>query len=175
MFLSYILPDTRKKSRQKTRVIKKTQDPVYNHAMVYDGFKTGEVSEACCELTVWDHNTLANQFLGGLRLSLGTGNKIFSSLQLYFVPNLYLTWFLCYSWSKRWWKVSRSYSFNSVSLHLQDRAMAKKLIGWIRWMRKFKYGKECWPIQTAGLKESFPWGPPWLQGNEPPEVVVMNV
>lgn len=73
LFFSYILPDTRKKSRQKTRVVKKSQDPVYNHAMVYDGFKTGEVTEACCELTVWDHNTLANQFLGGLRLSLGTG------------------------------------------------------------------------------------------------------
>ncbi|XP_051724382.1 synaptotagmin-like protein 1 [Ctenopharyngodon idella] len=71
----YILPDTRKKSRQKTRVVKKSQDPVYNHAMVYDGFKTGEVTEACCELTVWDHNTLANQFLGGLRLSLGTGQS----------------------------------------------------------------------------------------------------
>ncbi len=86
LFLSYILPDTRKKSRQKTRIIKKTQEPVYNHAMVYDGFRTGEFSEACCELTVWDHNTLSNQFLGGLRLSLGTGNKIFSSLQLYFAP-----------------------------------------------------------------------------------------
>ncbi|XP_077095238.1 synaptotagmin-like protein 2 isoform X1 [Siphateles boraxobius] len=71
----YILPDTRKKSRQKTRVVKKSQDPVYNHAMVYDGFKAGEVSEACCELTVWDHNKLSNQFLGGLRLSLGTGKS----------------------------------------------------------------------------------------------------
>lgn len=71
----YILPDTRKKSRQKTRVIKKTQDPVYNHTMVYDGFKAGEVIEACCELTVWDHNALSNQFLGGVRLSLGTGQS----------------------------------------------------------------------------------------------------
>ncbi|KAI7804669.1 putative synaptotagmin-like protein 1, partial [Triplophysa rosa] len=71
----YILPDTRKKSRQKTRVIKKTQDPVYNHTMVYDGFQTGELMEACCELTVWDHNTLSNQFLGGVRLSLGTGQS----------------------------------------------------------------------------------------------------
>lgn len=71
----YILPDTRKKSRQKTRVVKKSQDPVYNHAMVYDGFKAGEVGEACCELTVWDHNKLSNQFLGGLRLSLGTGKS----------------------------------------------------------------------------------------------------
>ncbi|KAK7142609.1 hypothetical protein R3I94_012078 [Phoxinus phoxinus] len=71
----YILPDTRKKSRQKTAVVKKSQDPVYNHAMVYDGFKAGEVGEACCELTVWDHNKLSNQFLGGLRLSLGTGKS----------------------------------------------------------------------------------------------------
>ncbi|KAF7704072.1 hypothetical protein HF521_021144 [Silurus meridionalis] len=41
--------------------------------MVYDGFRVGEVSEACCELTVWDNNKLSNQFLGGVRLSLGTG------------------------------------------------------------------------------------------------------
>ncbi|XP_076834369.1 uncharacterized protein LOC143480513 isoform X2 [Brachyhypopomus gauderio] len=71
----YMLPDTSKKSRQKTRVMKKTQDPVYNHAMVYDGFKTGEVREVCCELTVWDNNKLTNQFLGGLRLGLGTGQS----------------------------------------------------------------------------------------------------
>lgn len=68
-----MLPDTSKKSRQKTRVMKKTQDPVYNHTMVYDGFRAGEVCEACCELTVWDNNKLSNQFLGGVRLSLGTG------------------------------------------------------------------------------------------------------
>ncbi|XP_024285470.1 synaptotagmin-like protein 1 isoform X1 [Oncorhynchus tshawytscha] len=71
----YMLPDTSKKSRQKTRVVKKSQKPVYNHAMVYDGFRAGEVREACCELTVWDHNKLSNQFLGGVRLSLGTGQS----------------------------------------------------------------------------------------------------
>ncbi|KAJ7989996.1 hypothetical protein DPEC_G00310270 [Dallia pectoralis] len=71
----YMLPDTSKKSRQKTRVVKKNQEPVYNHAMVYDGFRAGEAKEACCELTVWDHNTLSNQFLGGVRLSLGTGQS----------------------------------------------------------------------------------------------------
>ncbi|XP_060789659.1 synaptotagmin-like protein 1 isoform X2 [Neoarius graeffei] len=69
----YMLPDTSKKSRQKTRMVKKTQDPVYNHTMVYDGFRVGEVCEACCELTVWDSNKLSNQFLGGVRLGLGTG------------------------------------------------------------------------------------------------------
>ncbi|XP_010866437.2 synaptotagmin-like protein 2 [Esox lucius] len=71
----YMLPDTSKKSRQKTGVVKKNQEPVYNHAMVYDGFRAGEAREACCELTVWDHNTLSNQFLGGVRLSLGTGQS----------------------------------------------------------------------------------------------------
>uniref|UniRef100_A0A8C7LY15 Synaptotagmin-like protein 1 n=1 Tax=Oncorhynchus kisutch TaxID=8019 RepID=A0A8C7LY15_ONCKI len=71
----YMLPDTSKKSRQKTRVVKKSLKPVYNHAMVYDGFRAGEVREACCELTVWDHNKLSNQFLGGVRLSLGTGQS----------------------------------------------------------------------------------------------------
>ncbi|XP_062379208.1 synaptotagmin-like protein 2 [Sardina pilchardus] len=71
----YMLPDTSKKSRQKTRVVKKSQSPVYNHAMVFDGFRAGEVREACCELTVWDHHKLSNQFLGGLRLSAGTGQS----------------------------------------------------------------------------------------------------
>ncbi|XP_072545109.1 uncharacterized protein [Salminus brasiliensis] len=71
----YMLPDTSKKSRQKTRVVKKSLNPVYNHTMVYDGFRPDEVREACCELTVWDNNKLSNQFLGGMRLSLGTGQS----------------------------------------------------------------------------------------------------
>ncbi|KAL7872799.1 hypothetical protein AOLI_G00118700 [Acnodon oligacanthus] len=71
----YMLPDTSRKSRQKTRVMKKSLNPVYNHTMVYDGFRPAEVREACCELTVWDNNKLSNQFLGGLRLSLGTGQS----------------------------------------------------------------------------------------------------
>lgn len=71
----YMLPDTSKKSRQKTRVVKNSQSPVYNHAMVFDGFRAGEVREACCELTVWDHHKLSNQFLGGVRLCLGSGES----------------------------------------------------------------------------------------------------
>ncbi|XP_031435779.1 synaptotagmin-like protein 2 isoform X2 [Clupea harengus] len=71
----YMLPDTSKKSRQKTRVVKKSQSPVYNHAMVFDGFRAGEVREACCELTVWDHHKLSNQFLGGVRICSGTGES----------------------------------------------------------------------------------------------------
>ncbi|MGH0149995.1 UNVERIFIED_CONTAM: hypothetical protein FKN15_044527 [Acipenser sinensis] len=71
----YILPDTSKKGRQKTQVIKKSLNPIYNHTMVYDGFKHDEIKEACCELTIWDHDTFTNQYLGGVRLSLGTVDR----------------------------------------------------------------------------------------------------
>ncbi|XP_056352416.1 synaptotagmin-like protein 2 isoform X12 [Oenanthe melanoleuca] len=70
-----ILPDTSRKSRQKTRTVAKTTNPVFNHTMVYDGFRPEDLKEACIELTVWDHNKLANHFLGGLRIGLGTGKS----------------------------------------------------------------------------------------------------
>lgn len=71
---STILPDTSRKSRQKTRAVGKTTDPVFNHTMVYDGFRPEDLTEACVELTVWDHYKLTNQLLGGLRIGFGTGN-----------------------------------------------------------------------------------------------------
>ncbi|XP_005287603.2 synaptotagmin-like protein 2 isoform X11 [Chrysemys picta bellii] len=70
-----ILPDTSRKSRQKTRAVAKTTSPVFNHTMVYDGFRADDLKEACVELTVWDHNKLANRFLGGLRIGMGTGKS----------------------------------------------------------------------------------------------------
>ncbi|KAM8977674.1 synaptotagmin-like protein 2 [Pelodytes ibericus] len=70
-----ILPDTSRKSRQKTRTVDKTPNPVFNHTMVYDGFKGEDLREACVELSVWDHNKLTNHFLGGLRIGLGTGKS----------------------------------------------------------------------------------------------------
>ncbi|KAL2094806.1 hypothetical protein ACEWY4_009525 [Coilia grayii] len=70
-----VLPDSSKKSRQKTRVAKKTADPVFNHTMVYDGFRPEDLCEICVELTVWDHDRLSNHFLGGIRLGLGTGKS----------------------------------------------------------------------------------------------------
>lgn len=70
---SYVLPDTSKKSYQKTRVIKRDTNPVFNHTIVYDGFHTEDLKDACVELTVWDHEKLTNHFLGGIRLGLGTG------------------------------------------------------------------------------------------------------
>lgn len=77
---SYVLPDTSKKSCQKTRVLKRTASPVFNHTMVYDGFRTEDLKEACVELTVWDHDRLADHLVGGLRLGLGTGTDFLLKL-----------------------------------------------------------------------------------------------
>ncbi|XP_069067767.1 synaptotagmin-like protein 2 isoform X2 [Pleurodeles waltl] len=71
----YVLPDTSKKSYQKTRVIKKDPNPVFNHTIVYDGFHTEDLKDACVELTMWDHEKLTNHFLGGIRLGLGSGKS----------------------------------------------------------------------------------------------------
>uniref|UniRef100_A0A2D4M4H1 C2 domain-containing protein n=1 Tax=Micrurus spixii TaxID=129469 RepID=A0A2D4M4H1_9SAUR len=69
----YVLPDTSKKSYQKTRIVKRDSNPVFNHTIVYDGFHTEDLKDACVELTIWDHEKLTNHFLGGIRLGLGTG------------------------------------------------------------------------------------------------------
>ncbi|KAL0973255.1 hypothetical protein UPYG_G00201070 [Umbra pygmaea] len=71
----FVLPDTSRKSRQKTRVLRRTVQPVFNHTMVYDGFKQEDLNEACVELTVWDRDRLGSNLLGGLRLGPGTGRS----------------------------------------------------------------------------------------------------
>ncbi|XP_026186964.1 synaptotagmin-like protein 2 isoform X2 [Mastacembelus armatus] len=71
----FVLPDTSRKSRQKTRVLRRTADPVFNHTMVYDGIRDADLSEACVELTVWDRDRLASNLLGGLRVGAGTGKS----------------------------------------------------------------------------------------------------
>lgn len=71
----FVLPDTSKKSRQKTRVLRGTADPVFNHTMVYDGIREADLMEACVELTVLDRDRLATNLLGGLRIGAGTGRS----------------------------------------------------------------------------------------------------
>ncbi|XP_040910175.1 synaptotagmin-like protein 1 isoform X2 [Toxotes jaculatrix] len=72
---SYILPDASRQSGQKTRVVKRSISPTYNHTMVYDGFHTSDLREACAELTVWQREGLKTHVLGGIRLSCGTGQS----------------------------------------------------------------------------------------------------
>ncbi|NWS78827.1 SYTL1 protein, partial [Crotophaga sulcirostris] len=71
----YVLPDDSKTSRQKTRVVKRSLNPLFNHTMVYDGFHAKDLAEACAEFTLWHHEAFAKRQLGGIRLSLGTGSS----------------------------------------------------------------------------------------------------
>lgn len=71
---SYLLPDKNRNSKQKTSVAKRTVNPVWNYTFAYDDISLNELSERALELTIWDHDRLAsNEFLGGVRFSLGTG------------------------------------------------------------------------------------------------------
>jgi synaptotagmin-like protein len=71
---SYLLPDKNRSSKQKTPVIKRTTSPVWNYTFIYEDVSLSELSERALELTLWDHDRLAsNEFLGGVRFSLGTG------------------------------------------------------------------------------------------------------
>ncbi|XP_065115047.1 synaptotagmin-like protein 2 isoform X5 [Paramisgurnus dabryanus] len=70
-----VLPDTSRKSRQKTRVVKRSSNPEFNHTLVYEGFRPEDLKEACVELTVWDHERLHSHFIGGIRLGPGTGKS----------------------------------------------------------------------------------------------------
>ncbi|CAM9783631.1 unnamed protein product [Bubo scandiacus] len=71
----YVLPDDSKASRQKTRVVKQSLNPLFNHTMVYDGFQAKDLAEACAEFTLWHHEAFSKRQLGGIRLSLGTGSS----------------------------------------------------------------------------------------------------
>ncbi|CAI5644530.1 unnamed protein product [Oreochromis niloticus] len=68
-------PDTSQRSRQRTRVVTRTANPMFNHTMVYDGLRPEDLREVCIEITVWDHDQLDNHYIGGLRLGLGTGKS----------------------------------------------------------------------------------------------------
>jgi synaptotagmin-like protein len=86
-FSSYLLPDKNRGSKQKTYVVKRTTNPTWNHTFVYDDVTLQELSDRALELTIWDHDRLAsNEFLGGVRFSLGTGKHILLSSN--FFPSL---------------------------------------------------------------------------------------
>ncbi|XP_035686926.1 synaptotagmin-like protein 4 isoform X8 [Branchiostoma floridae] len=68
----YLLPDKSKQSKQKTPYIKRNCNPTWNHTFVYKAVNPEELEQRCLELTVWDYDRMtSNDFLGGVRLSLG--------------------------------------------------------------------------------------------------------
>lgn len=69
---SYLLPDTSKKTKHKTPVVKKDLNPVWNHSFSYENQTIEELRNRVLELTVWDYDRgSSNDFLGGVRLGLG--------------------------------------------------------------------------------------------------------
>uniref|UniRef100_A0A1B6J463 C2 domain-containing protein n=1 Tax=Homalodisca liturata TaxID=320908 RepID=A0A1B6J463_9HEMI len=71
---SYLLPDKGRSSKQKTPVLRKCCSPAWHHTFTYAGVTLDELASRSLELTIWDHDRLAsNEFLGGVRLNLGSG------------------------------------------------------------------------------------------------------
>lgn len=70
-----VLPDDSPSSIQRTRIIPRSLRPMYNHTMVYDGFRVEDLAEACVEFTVWDQGALSSRSFGGIRLSTGRGSS----------------------------------------------------------------------------------------------------
>ncbi|XP_063050950.1 synaptotagmin-like protein 1 isoform X2 [Engraulis encrasicolus] len=70
---SCVLPDEGQASGQRTRVVKRSASPLFNHTMVYDGIHPSDLEEICVEMTVWDKHTLTTHCLGGVRFSTGSG------------------------------------------------------------------------------------------------------
>ncbi|XP_042632972.1 synaptotagmin-like protein 1 isoform X1 [Cyprinus carpio] len=68
---SVVLPDESGVSGQKTGVVRGSVNPVFNHTMVYDGFQSSDLIQACAEITVWSPHPPG--CLGGVRLSTGSG------------------------------------------------------------------------------------------------------
>lgn len=70
------MPDRTRSSKQKTPVVKRSNNPSWTYTFIYEDVSLEDLSERALELTVWDHDRLAsNEFLGGVRFSLGTGKK----------------------------------------------------------------------------------------------------
>lgn len=77
IIFSYLLPDKGRNSKQKTNVARKTCNPNWNQTLTYRDVSPEELADRSLELTVWDHDRLgSNEFLGGVRLSLGSGNNL---------------------------------------------------------------------------------------------------
>nr|XP_023868852.1 double C2-like domain-containing protein alpha [Salvelinus alpinus] len=66
---TYLKPDTQKKSKHKTAVIKKTLNPEFNEEFFYE-ISMSELSNKTLEVTVWDYDLgRSNDFIGGVCLS----------------------------------------------------------------------------------------------------------
>lgn len=71
---SYLLPERGRLAKQKTNVARRSLNPRWEHTFTYRGLKLQELRARALELSLWDRDRLAsNDFMGAVRLSLGTG------------------------------------------------------------------------------------------------------
>ncbi|KPJ18929.1 Synaptotagmin-like protein 4 [Papilio machaon] len=71
---SYLLPERGRLAKQKTGVSRRTLSPRWEHTFTYRGLAPAELAGRALELSLWDRDRLAsNDFMGAVRLSLGTG------------------------------------------------------------------------------------------------------
>ncbi|XP_012237472.1 phosphatidylinositol 4-phosphate 3-kinase C2 domain-containing subunit beta isoform X1 [Bombus vosnesenskii] len=67
----YLKPDPTKKTKRKTKVVKKNCHPSFMEMLEYR-MALDVIKERTLEATIWNHDTLQeNEFLGGIRLPLG--------------------------------------------------------------------------------------------------------
>ena len=85
---SYLLPERGRLAKQKTGVSRRTLAPRWEHTFTYRGVALGDLASRALELSLWDRDRLAsNDFMGGVRLSCGTGKYIISLLIFFFGPS----------------------------------------------------------------------------------------
>jgi len=74
---SCLLPDRSRSATHKSPVIKRNCNPAWNHTFVFESVTWLELKDRSVELTIWDFDRLiSNDFLGGVRLNLGTGQPV---------------------------------------------------------------------------------------------------
>uniref|UniRef100_A0A674HV13 Synaptotagmin like 1 n=1 Tax=Taeniopygia guttata TaxID=59729 RepID=A0A674HV13_TAEGU len=142
----YVLPDDSKASRQKTRVVKRSLNPLFNHTMVYDGFQAKDLAEACAEFTLWHHEAFSKRQLGGIRLSLGTGEgRVWSPGCPGCPPGA-----------------------DGRALSPQGAATGCPWAGWTPRPRRRACGGSCCSSPASGWRRCSPCAPTWCPGRSPP-------
>ena len=65
------------RGKQKTGVCRKTTSPRWDQTFTWEELSMEELADRSLELAVWDHDRIGHQdFLGGVRLNLGTGTEL---------------------------------------------------------------------------------------------------
>ncbi|XP_041970820.1 synaptotagmin-like protein 2 [Aricia agestis] len=78
---SYLLPERGRLGKQKTGVCRRSLSPRWDHELAYRGVTCQQLASRALELSLWDRDRLAsNDFMGAVRLSLGTGTYMGASV-----------------------------------------------------------------------------------------------